>query len=223
LSFPFGQRAGRIICRGRKCRALQLARLQAVAARTYERVGNCSDRAWPRRPVSVVSTRSPACRSPSRATCATPILSDSSPARSRISSGCMPLAAPRASLSWWHTPKSDLDFWTSVYGADSRRRGLTRGDIIQNAYGYGLFTGGLGAHYGAEALGATVIPSPAGNTERQINGDEGFQSHRHLLHAELFSAPAGARRGNGRGRLLPTVAGRSFRRRAVDRFHAPPH
>jgi phenylacetate-CoA ligase len=43
-----------------------------------------------------------------------------------------------------------------------------RGDIIQNAYGYGLFTGGLGAHYGAEALGASVIPISGGNTDRQI-------------------------------------------------------
>ena len=46
--------------------------------------------------------------------------------------------------------------------------GLHRGDVIQNAYGYGLFTGGLGAHYGAEALGATVIPISGGNTERQL-------------------------------------------------------
>jgi len=46
--------------------------------------------------------------------------------------------------------------------------GLHRGDIIQNSYGYGLFTGGLGAHYGAEALGATVIPTSGGNTDRQI-------------------------------------------------------
>ena len=46
--------------------------------------------------------------------------------------------------------------------------GLHRGDIVQNAYGYGLFTGGLGAHYGAEALGATVIPISGGNTDRQI-------------------------------------------------------
>ncbi len=46
--------------------------------------------------------------------------------------------------------------------------GLHEGDIIQNAYGYGLFTGGLGAHYGAEALGATVIPISGGNTQRQL-------------------------------------------------------
>ena len=46
--------------------------------------------------------------------------------------------------------------------------GIDRGDIIQNSYGYGLFTGGLGAHYGVEALGATVVPASGGNTERQI-------------------------------------------------------
>ena len=46
--------------------------------------------------------------------------------------------------------------------------GLHEGDIVQNAYGYGLFTGGLGAHYGAERLGATVIPVSGGNTDRQI-------------------------------------------------------
>jgi phenylacetate-CoA ligase len=45
---------------------------------------------------------------------------------------------------------------------------VKRGDVVQNAYGYGLFTGGLGFHYGAEALGATVIPASGGNTERQI-------------------------------------------------------
>jgi phenylacetate-CoA ligase len=46
--------------------------------------------------------------------------------------------------------------------------GATRGDIIHNAYGYGLFTGGLGAHYGAEKLGASVIPVSGGNTKRQV-------------------------------------------------------
>ena len=46
--------------------------------------------------------------------------------------------------------------------------GATRGDIIHNAYGYGLFTGGLGVHYGAEKLGASVIPVSGGNTKRQV-------------------------------------------------------
>ncbi len=64
--------------------------------------------------------------------------------------------------------QSDLDVWTEVMTRAFAACGLHRGDIIQNAYGYGLFTGGLGAHYGAEALGATVIPISGGNTERQM-------------------------------------------------------
>ncbi len=62
----------------------------------------------------------------------------------------------------------DLDVWTNVVVRGLSACGLHRGDIVHIAYGYGLFTGGLGAHYGAEALGATVIPASGGNTERQI-------------------------------------------------------
>ena len=64
--------------------------------------------------------------------------------------------------------QSDLDVWSEVMVRSFAACGLHRGDVIQNAYGYGLFTGGLGAHYGAEALGATVIPISGGNTERQL-------------------------------------------------------
>jgi len=64
--------------------------------------------------------------------------------------------------------QKDLDVWTSVMKRAFATCGLHCGDIIQNAYGYGLFTGGLGAHYGAEGLGATVIPISGGNTDRQI-------------------------------------------------------
>ena len=64
--------------------------------------------------------------------------------------------------------QSDLDVWTQVMLRTFAACGLHRGDVLQNAYGYGLFTGGLGAHYGAEALGATVIPISGGNTDRQI-------------------------------------------------------
>ncbi|HOJ67187.1 MAG TPA: phenylacetate--CoA ligase [Candidatus Hydrogenedentes bacterium] len=64
--------------------------------------------------------------------------------------------------------REDLKVWSSVMVRAFAACGLDRGDIIQNAYGYGLFTGGLGAHYGAEALGATVIPISGGNTDRQI-------------------------------------------------------
>jgi phenylacetate-CoA ligase len=62
----------------------------------------------------------------------------------------------------------DLDVWSNVIVRSLACYGMHAGDILQNAYGYGLFTGGLGLHYGAEALGATVIPISGGNTERQI-------------------------------------------------------
>lgn len=64
--------------------------------------------------------------------------------------------------------KADVDVWTNAMVRCLAACGLGKGDIIQNAYGYGLFTGGLGAHYGGEGLGATVIPISGGNTDRQI-------------------------------------------------------
>jgi phenylacetate-CoA ligase len=64
--------------------------------------------------------------------------------------------------------KEDVDVWSSVLVRALAGCGLHRGDIIQVAYGYGLFTGGLGAHYGAEALGATVVPTSGGHADRQI-------------------------------------------------------
>ena len=62
----------------------------------------------------------------------------------------------------------DLGVWSDAIVRCLLCYGLHQGDVLQNAYGYGLFTGGLGLHYGAEALGATVIPISGGNTERQI-------------------------------------------------------
>jgi|SRR5271157_2543514 len=64
--------------------------------------------------------------------------------------------------------RGDIDLWTSSLARAMTSCGLGRGDIIQVSYGYGLFTGGLGAHYGAEEVGASVIPMGVGNTERQI-------------------------------------------------------
>jgi phenylacetate-CoA ligase len=64
--------------------------------------------------------------------------------------------------------QEDLDDWTRAMVRSFAACGMHCGDIVQNAYGYGLFTGGLGAHYGAEALGASVIPISGGNTDRQI-------------------------------------------------------
>ena len=64
--------------------------------------------------------------------------------------------------------QGDLATWTEVMVRSLAACGLHRGDVVQNAYAYGLYTGALGAHFGAEALGATVIPASAGSTDRQI-------------------------------------------------------
>ena len=64
--------------------------------------------------------------------------------------------------------REDIDTWATVMARSLRAAGGTPNDIVHIAYGYGLFTGGLGAHYGAEALGATVIPASGGMTERQV-------------------------------------------------------
>ena len=63
---------------------------------------------------------------------------------------------------------ADIDVWSEVMARSIRAAGGRTGMIIHNAYGYGLFTGGLGVHYGAERLGCTVVPISGGMTERQV-------------------------------------------------------
>ncbi len=62
----------------------------------------------------------------------------------------------------------DLELWSESLARSMYAAGVRKEDVIQNAYGYGLFTGGLGFHYAGERLGATVVPSSSGNTQRQI-------------------------------------------------------
>ncbi len=62
----------------------------------------------------------------------------------------------------------DIQTWSELMARTLMAGGATKGDMIHNAYGYGLFTGGLGFHYGAERLGASVIPISGGNTKRQV-------------------------------------------------------
>jgi phenylacetate-CoA ligase len=64
--------------------------------------------------------------------------------------------------------RRDIDTWSELMARTLSAGGTTSRDIVHNAYGYGLFTGGLGAHYGAEKIGAAVIPMSGGNTKRQI-------------------------------------------------------
>jgi phenylacetate-CoA ligase len=66
-----------------------------------------------------------------------------------------------------YTPR-DIEVWALLMARSLTCAGARPGDVIHNAYGYGLFTGGLGAHYGAERLGATVVPMSGGATERQV-------------------------------------------------------
>jgi phenylacetate-CoA ligase len=90
-------------------------------------------------------------------------------------------ARPRESLARLHASsgttgkptvvgytENDLRTWADLMARSFACAGARPGDLVHNAYGYGLFTGGLGAHYGAERLGATVVPMSGGSTERQI-------------------------------------------------------
>jgi phenylacetate-CoA ligase len=69
----------------------------------------------------------------------------------------------------------DIDTWSDLMARSIRASGGKPGDIVHVAYGYGLFTGGLGAHYGAERLGCTVIPMSGGQTEKQVQLIEDFR------------------------------------------------
>ena len=71
--------------------------------------------------------------------------------------------------------RNDIDTWASVVARSIRAAGGRAGDMLHNAYGYGLFTGGLGAHYGAEKLGCTVIPMSGGQTEKQVQLIQDFK------------------------------------------------
>jgi phenylacetate-CoA ligase len=71
--------------------------------------------------------------------------------------------------------KSDLEAWAGVVARSLRASGVRRGMRVHNAYGYGLFTGGLGAHAGIEALGATVIPMSGGQTAKQVQLIQDFE------------------------------------------------
>ena len=64
--------------------------------------------------------------------------------------------------------RRDIDTWAALVARSIRAAGGRRGDIVHIAYGYGLFTGGLGAHYGAELMGCTVVPISGGQTQRQV-------------------------------------------------------
>ena len=71
--------------------------------------------------------------------------------------------------------KNDIDMWANMVARSMRASGTKPGDLVNIVYGYGLFTGGLGAHYGAERLGCTVVPVSGGMTERQVTLIQDFK------------------------------------------------
>jgi phenylacetate-CoA ligase len=71
--------------------------------------------------------------------------------------------------------QNDVDMWANMVARSIRAAGAKRGDMVHVSYGYGLFTGGLGAHYGAERLGLTVVPFGGGQTERQVQLIQDFK------------------------------------------------
>jgi phenylacetate-CoA ligase len=73
--------------------------------------------------------------------------------------------------------RRDLETWTDLMARSMACAGVRPGDVVHNGYGYGLFTGGLGIHYGAERLGCTVVPHSGGMTERQVALMQDFGAH----------------------------------------------
>jgi phenylacetate-CoA ligase len=102
------------------------------------------------------------------------------------------------------------------HGALDARRRRSCDDIILNSYGYGLFTGGLGAHYGGEALGATVIPMGGGNTEKQIQLIQEFRPTVIMATPSYMLTLADDDAAHGHRSLGDHAARGHVRRRAVD-------
>ncbi len=154
-----------------KMRDLQLARLKAVVRRAYDNVGLFRSR-LEEREVSPESMRALEdvrllpfmTKSDLRDTYPFGLFASPMPEIVRLHASSGTTGKP---IVVAYT-KEDVAVWTNAMMRCLAACGIDQGDVVQNAYGYGLFTGGLGAHYGAEGLGATVIPISGGNTDRQI-------------------------------------------------------
>jgi hypothetical protein len=111
--------------------------------------------------------------------------------------------------------RDDIALWSELMARTYAGAGVTDSDVVHNAYGYGLFTGGLGFHYGAERLGAAVIPMSGGNTRRQLMLNARLRIDGPMLHAVVRAAArrGGGRRGRGSSELA--VESRSVWRGAV--------
>ncbi|MDD1674926.1 MAG: phenylacetate--CoA ligase, partial [Methanomicrobiales archaeon] len=99
--------------------------------------------------------------------------------------------------------RGDLDNWAGLIARNLTMVGLREGDVFQNSVNYGLFTGGLGFHYGAERIGLTVIPAATGNTKRQIEMIQDFGVN--AIHCTPSYAMHLAEVAEGEGTKMPTL------------------
>ena len=166
-----------------------------------------------------ICARSTICRnfrSRRRRICATIIPSACSRSRVKKWRGSMRRRARRARPTVVGYTKKDIDTWADVMARSIRASGGRPGMRVHISYGYGLFTGGLGAHYGAERLGCTVIPISGGMTERQVQLIEDFASDIIMVTPSYMLAILDEYRRIGRDPRKSPAQDRHFRRGAVD-------
>ena len=116
--------------------------------------------------------------------------------------------------------RKDVNTFAEVVARSLASAGATKDDFVQVAYGYGLFTGGLGLHYGAEKLGAAVIPISGGNTAKQLQLLEDFWKHRFSLHTVLRGSSFRSTGGSRDRRGFTASSRRRFRSGTLDAGHA---
>ena len=201
--------------------ALQLERLKTLLVRVYENVRDIpaqvrrgrlrpSLRALPRRLGSraVHGQRRPARRLPLRHVRG---------AAAATSCACTLRAGRPDRVSVVGYTSGDIDRWADLMARTFACAGATEDDIVQVTYGYGLFTGGLGAHYGSERLGALTIPVSGGNTKRQVQILKDFGVTVLACTPSYALLIAETARGDGHRPARPAAAHRRLRRRAVER------
>ena len=111
--------------------------------------------------------------------------------------------------------KNDIKTWSNLVARFMTAAGVTHDDVVQIAFGYGMFTGAFGLHYGAETIGASVIPMSGGNTERQIMIMQDYKTSV-LVCTPSYAITVGGPYGTDGGRPeRPVAEGRTVRGRAV--------
>ena len=156
-----------------------------------------------------------------RPTCATTTRSACSPSRRTRSAASTPRRGTTGRPTVVGYTERDIDTWATVMARSIRAAGGRPGDRLHNAYGYGLFTGGLGAHYGAEKLGCTVIPISGGMTPRQVQLIQDFEPRVIMVTPSYMLTVIDEFEKQGVDPRSTSLRDRHLRRRAVDRADAP--